>query len=82
MTVSLSLSVIGTDEEPRWAAEVRPGSRKAGNWQWCCEEGHFTPEAAAAHGADLAARWLGQYARSLQPPACGALAIAKLEAAA
>ena len=77
LTVSLSLVLTGTDDDPRWAADVRPGAAGAPRWSRCCEDGHHTPEAAAAHGSELAAAWLGQAARRLQPPACGALALAK-----
>lgn len=78
MTVSIALMLIGTDEEPRWAAYILQGKSRA---QDCCEAGHQTPEEAASHGAALAATWLSRYARSLTPPACGAVAIQKLEAA-
>jgi hypothetical protein len=77
MTVSVSLALIGTDEEPRWATDVIRGRK----WSYCCHDGHYTPEAAASHGAELAAAYLSQYARSLQPPACGALALQKAQAA-
>ena len=78
MQVSLALALIGTDEQPRWVAYVLQGQRRA---QDCCEAGHLTPEEAASHGGALAATWLSRHARSLAPPACGALAIQKLEAA-
>lgn len=73
MTVDLSLVLLGTDEAPLWSATV--GGRGAANWRHCCE-GHYTPEGAAAHGSELAAAALTQYARSLASPSCGALALA------
>jgi hypothetical protein len=82
MTVSLALMLTGTDDEPRWAVDIRPGSGSAPRWNHCCEAGHYTPEAATAHGAELAAALMNRHARVLQPPACGALAIQKLETAA
>ena len=82
MTVSLALRLIGTDDEPRWVVDVRPGGENAPRWNSCCADGHFTPEAATAHGSELAANILNRYVRTLQPPACGAVAIQKLEAAA
>ena len=80
MTVSIGLILTGSDEEPRWASRVtrsdlHPHARGAG--RDCCAGGHDEPEEAAAHGALLAAAWLGRDARSLQPPAIGALALAK-----
>ena len=76
MTVTLSLSIIGDDEHPLWVTYMTPA------WSFfrpqdCCATGHASPEEAASHGAALAAIWLSQYARSLKPPAWGALALAK-----
>jgi len=81
MGVSLALMLIGSDDEPRWACEVRSGSSSAPHWSYCCPDGHFTPETAAGHGAELAAARLCRAARALKPPMAGALAIQKLEAA-
>lgn len=83
MAVSLSLMLLGTEDEPRWAASTSPflsPDRRAGTG--CCAEGHCTPEAAARHGADLAAASLAREARSLRPETAGAAAIRKLEAVA
>ena len=80
MTVSLSLMLIGTEDDPRWVTDMRSGSWSP-RWTYCCEEGHYTPESAAAHGAELSAAAMVREVRNLQPPACGAVAIAKLEAA-
>ena len=80
MTVSLAFALIGSDEEPRWVTDVRPGGESAARWSYCCEDGHYTPEAAAHHGAEKAAALLSWSARALQPPTCGAAAIAKLAA--
>jgi hypothetical protein len=82
MPVSLTLALIGTDDEPRWVTDVRPGGRDAPHWNYCCQDGHYTPEGAAGHGAELAAAAMARAARNLRPPACGALAIQKLETAA
>ena len=52
------------------------------NWaRACCNEGHNSPEDAAAHGALIAAQALAAYARSLRPPAIGALILAGKSAA-
>jgi hypothetical protein len=80
--ISLALGLIGTDDEPRWVTEVRPGGGSSPHWNYCCEDGHWTPEAAAAHGAELGASLLGRDARNQEPGTAGALAIAALEAAA
>lgn len=80
MTVSLSLQIIGSDEEPRWVTDVRPGSGSAPKWQYCCQDGHYTPEAAAAHGSELAAAWLSQAVRGLAAPSWGALVLSKTAA--
>lgn len=81
MTVSLSLMLLGTDDEPRWAASTRPFlSPDARAGTGCCAEGHYTPEAAAQHGAELAAMFLAREIRSLEPETAGAKAIRKLEA--
>lgn len=82
MDVSLTLMLIGTDDDPRWVADARVNGRSAPRWNRCCEEGHYTPEAAAQHGAELAAMLLAREARSLGPGTAGALAVRKLEAAA
>jgi hypothetical protein len=82
MIVSLTLMLIGTDEEPRWACDARPGGGSSPRWNRCCEQGHKTPEAAASHGTAEAVALLARDARALKPPAAGALAIQKLEAAA
>jgi hypothetical protein len=82
MSVSLALMLLGTDDDPRWVADARPGGLSAPRWNRCCEEGHYTPEAAAQHGAELAAGLLVREARSLAPETAGAAAIRKLEAAA
>jgi hypothetical protein len=82
MNVSLALMLLGTDEDPRWVADVRRGSPSAARWNRCCEEGHYTPEAAAQHGAELAAMMLVREARHLAPDTAGAMAIRKLEAVA
>lgn len=74
MTVTLALNVVGTDDDPRWVTRL-PSSD-------CCEDGHYTPEAAAAHGSELAAVALARDARQqAQLGTIGAAAIAKLEAA-
>jgi hypothetical protein len=78
MLVSVSLALAGTTEEPCWVASLQRGRDGYRN---CCEAGHGTPEEAASHGGALAATWLSRYARSLKSPACGALAIQKLEVA-
>lgn len=83
MSVRLALMLLGTDDDPRWAASTNPflsPDRRAGTG--CCAEGHYTPEAAAQHGADLAAAFLVREIRSLGPETAGAKAIRKLEAAA
>jgi hypothetical protein len=82
MNVSLTLMLLGTDEEPRWAADARPYGPSAPKWNRCCAEGHYTPEAAAQHGAELAAMLLVREARNLEPGTAGAIAIGKLEAVA
>lgn len=82
MSVSLTLMLIGTDDEPRWVTDVRRGATNAPGWNRCCEEGHYTPEAAAQHGAELAAAELVREARGLRPETAGAMAIRKLEAVA
>jgi hypothetical protein len=82
MAVSLTLMLLGTDDDPRWVADARPGGPSAPKWNRCCEEGHYTPEAAAQHGAELAAAELVREARSLGPETAGAMAIRKLEAVA
>ncbi len=74
MNVTLSLAILGTDEAPLWVANIRRHSTSNPCWRYCCE-GHHTPEAAAAHGTELAAAWLSQEARALKPPAYGALAL-------
>lgn len=81
MDVSLTLMLIGTDDDPRWVADARPYGPSAPRWNRCCEEGHYTPEAAAQHGAELAAALLVREARSLKPETAGAIAIRRLEAA-
>lgn len=81
MDISLALMLIGTDDEPRWVADARPYGPSAPRWNRCCEQGHYTPEAAAAHGAELAAAMLVHDARSAPPDAAGTLAIRRLEAA-
>ena len=78
MIVSLTLMLTGTDEEPRWVCDVRPGGGPASRWDHCCEQGHSTPEAAASHGTAEAVAVLARDARSLKPPAIGALALQKL----
>lgn len=75
VSVSLTLCLIGTDEEPRWVTDVRPGAGSSPAWNHCCADGHHTPEAAAHHGAEKAAVWLGQQARRLPEGTCGALAL-------
>jgi hypothetical protein len=82
MAVSLTLMLLGTDDDPRWVADARPGGHSAPAWNRCCEEGHYRPEAAAQHGAELAAAVLVREARSLGPETAGAMAIRKLEAVA
>lgn len=82
MTVSMALTLIGSDDEPRWVTDIRLGSSSAASWNRCCEQGHHTPEAATGHGSELAAALLNRYVRALQPPMAGALAIRKLEATA
>ena len=79
MQVHLTLYLIGSDDEPRWAADVRASGHvtRHSDGQYCCGQGHTTPEEAASHGSALAATWLSSYARSLKPPACGALALQK-----
>jgi hypothetical protein len=72
-SVAVTLAIAGSDEDPRWTADVRSGS----TWHYCCQGGHASPEGAAAHGATQAALLLSQWARSLRPPACGALALQK-----
>ena len=79
MGVSIALLLLGGDEVPRWAARVTDDTRPPcarGAVRDCCE-GHGTPEEAAAHGALLAAMLLVRDARSLEPPAIGALALAR-----
>ena len=81
MGVTLSLAIVGTDEDPRWAAFVKysdTGMRRDG--RFCCDDGHWTPEAAAAHGLEISAAVLVAEVRSLQPPAIGALALARAAA--
>jgi hypothetical protein len=80
MNVSLALGIIGTDDEPRWTCAVR--ARAPLDTPHCCQDGHWTPEAAAAHGGEIAALILARDARQQEPGTAGALAIAKLEAAA
>jgi hypothetical protein len=82
MTVSLTLTLIGTDDSPRWVTDAQHGGLNAPRWNRCCEEGHYTPEAAARHGAEAAAVILARDTRSLEPGTAGAAAIGKLEAAA
>jgi hypothetical protein len=77
VTVSLSLMLTGTDDEPRWVTDVRHGGQSASQWRYCCEAGHYTPEAAAAHGSETAAAWLSREARALAPHTSGAMALAK-----
>jgi hypothetical protein len=75
--------LIGTDDDPRWAASTNPclsPDRLAGTG--CCAEGHYTPEAAAQHGAELVAAFLAREIRGLSPETAGAKAIRKLEAVA
>jgi hypothetical protein len=63
-----------------WQATLSDAGRA--NWaRCCCNEGHLSPEDAAAHGALLAAQALTAYARSLRPPAIGALILAGKSAA-
>ena len=81
MTVSLTLMLLGDDDEPRWVTDVLTGSTSAANWNRCCENGHYTPETAAHHGAELAVAALATAARSLGPETAGAVAINKLEPA-
>lgn len=80
MTVTLALAVTGTDDEPRWAVMVQPTTYSPSSRRYCCEAGHWTPEAAAAHGSELAAAMLARDARQQSPAPAGGLAIAKLEA--
>lgn len=82
MDVSLTLMLLGTDDEPRWVVDARPYGPSAPRWNRCCTEGHYTPEAAAQHGAELAAMLLVREARALGPDTAGAIAIRKLEAVA
>lgn len=65
--VSMALTIGPGDS---WHIVVKTGQRAG---RWCCEEGHGSPEDASAHGALLAIQALSAWARSLQPPAIGAL---------
>lgn len=74
----ISLMLIGSDGNPRWAGYMRsvPGGAEQ---RKCCPEGHFTPEAAAGHVVELAALALVREVREAGPGTAGALAIAQLE---
>ena len=76
--------------QPAMSLSIGPGDcwqvilSDVGRMNWarcCCNEGHASPEDAAAHGALIAAQALTAYARSLQPPAIGALILAGRSAA-
>ena len=76
--------------QPAMSLSIGPGDcwqvilSDVGRQNWaraCCNEGHRSPEDAAAHGALIAAQALTAYARSLQPPAIGALILAGRSAA-
>lgn len=74
MNVTIALVILGTDEAPLWASTIRRDATASPYWRFCCE-GHHAPEAAAAHGTELAAAWLSREARALKPPAYGALVL-------
>ena len=76
MTVSLALGIIGTDDDPRWIAAVRADSSL--DTPRCCQEGHYSPEAAGGHGGEIAALMLARHARQQEAGTAGALAIEKL----
>lgn len=66
--VSIDLVIGGTEEAPRWCARVGGKFRQA---EFCCPDGHWTPEAAASHGAEKAAAWMITAARALPPGTVG-----------
>jgi len=65
--VTLSLGIKGDEEAERWYTLVKWPFRQ----EHCCADGHWTPEAAASHGAELAAARLAQSARALPPGTVG-----------
>lgn len=80
MSVSIALFLVGSDEEPQWAARCSESGipyKVPGFEKDCCKDGHDSPEEAAAHGSTLAAIWIARQVRNLEPPAVGALALGK-----
>lgn len=75
MYTTMAMVLVGEEDALRWAVLVKHGSENRMAGRYCCEDGHYTPEAAAAHGAELAAAWMVREARRLELPACGALAL-------
>jgi hypothetical protein len=76
----MALFLIGEEDAPRWANLIQYGpaigtSSPNKGGRYCCEDGHYTPEAAASHGAELAATLMTQEVRALKPPHAGALAL-------
>jgi hypothetical protein len=77
LSVSLSLHLTGDEGDERWQARASWGR---GPWLQnasCCGDGHHTPEAAANHGAELAAAKMGQLARALPVTTCGGAVLAR-----
>jgi hypothetical protein len=65
--VTLSLGIKGGEGAERWYALIKWPLQQG----HCCAGGHWTPEAAVSHGAELAAARLAQSARALPPGTAG-----------
>jgi hypothetical protein len=71
--ISMFLAILGEDGSERWATRVQC----QGGFDYCCQDGHYTPEAAAHHGAELAAAAMVAYVRSLPADTYGSAVLAK-----
>lgn len=74
-SIGLTLVTIGEDGSEQWACRL---SGESGELMGhCCAAGHFTPEAAAQHGAELAAPALARYVRALAADTHGGQVLAR-----